>query len=78
VMDDVVCIEEVELITEYLEGALPAAQARRLERHLEECEGCTEYVAQMRTVAGSLRALGGESISADTRDALLAAFRRNA
>jgi anti-sigma factor RsiW len=78
-MTDLACTEEVELITDYLEGALPAAEARRLERHLETCPGCTEYLAQMRTVAGSLEGLRGDSISAETRAALIAAFRdRNA
>jgi anti-sigma factor RsiW len=78
--DDLACTEEVELITDYLEGALPADEARRLERHIDTCPGCTEYLAQMRTVAGSLEGLAGDSISAETRDALLAAFRdrRNA
>jgi anti-sigma factor RsiW len=78
--DDLACTEEVELITDYLEGALPADEARRLERHIDTCPGCTEYLAQMRTVAGSLEGLAGDSISAATRDALLAAFRdrRNA
>jgi anti-sigma factor RsiW len=77
--DDLACIDEVEMITEYLEGALPDAEARRLERHLETCPGCTEYLEQMRTLAGSLEGLGGESISPEARDALIAAFRdRNA
>jgi anti-sigma factor RsiW len=77
--DDLACIEEVELLTEYLEGALPDAEARRLERHLASCPGCTEYLEQMRTLAGSLEGLGGDSISPETRDALLAAFNaRNA
>jgi anti-sigma factor RsiW len=77
--DDLACTEEVELLTEYLEGALPDAEAQRLERHLETCPGCTEYLEQMRTLAGSLEGLGGDSISPETRDALIAAFRdRNA
>ena len=77
--DDLACIEEVELITEYLEGALPAEDVRRLERHLETCPGCTEYIEQMRTVAGSLEGLRGDTISPATRAALIAAFRdRNA
>ena len=76
--DDPTCADAVELVTGYLEGALLADDAQRLERHLATCPSCTEYVAQMRTVAGSLRALGGDSISAETRDGLLAAFRRNA
>jgi anti-sigma factor RsiW len=72
---DLACTEEVEIITDYLEGALPAADARRLERHLATCPGCTEYLAQMQTVAGSLEGLGGDSISAETRASLIAAFR---
>jgi len=73
--DDLACTEEVEIMTDYLEGALPAAETRRLERHLETCAGCTEYLLQMRTVAGSLEGLGGDSISAETRASLIAAFR---
>jgi anti-sigma factor RsiW len=73
--DDLACTEEVELMTEYLEGALPAAEARRLERHLAMCPGCTEYLRQMRTIAGSLRGLGDDSISPRVRDDLIAAFR---
>ena len=55
--DDLACTEEVELMTDYLEGALPDAERRRLELHLETCPGCTEYLEQMRTVAGSLGGL---------------------
>jgi anti-sigma factor RsiW len=73
--DGLACIEAVELITDYLEGALPPADARRLERHLETCPGCTEYLDQMRTVAGSLGGLSEESIPAEMRDSLIAAYR---
>jgi anti-sigma factor RsiW len=78
--DDLACIEQVELITEYLEGALPEAEVRRLASHLETCDGCTEYVEQMRTIAGSLGGLAGDSISPRTRASLMEAFRerRNA
>ena len=73
--DDLACTEEVELMTDYLEGALPAAEARRLEHHFATCPPCTEYLAQMRTLAGSLGGIAGDSISPDMRDALIAAFR---
>ncbi len=73
--DNLACTEEVELITDYLEGALPAAEVRRLERHLETCPGCTEYLAQMRTVAGSLGGLTEASLPAEMRDGLIDAFR---
>lgn len=54
---DLVCQQAVELVTDYLEGVLPPAQRRRLEAHLARCDGCTEYLAQMRVtiaLAGSI------------------------
>ena len=73
--DDLACIEVVEIMTDYLEDALPAADARRLEHHLETCPGCTDYLEQMRTIAGSLGGLGEQSLSAEMRDRVIAAFR---
>jgi anti-sigma factor RsiW len=73
--DDLACIEEVELITDYLEGALPEADRRRLEAHLETCPGCTEYLAQMKAVAGSLGGLREEGLPRELRDSLIATLR---
>ena len=53
---------------------MPADEARRLERHLETCPGCTEYLQQVRTLAGSLGGLTGDSLPAEMRAGLLAAF----
>jgi anti-sigma factor RsiW len=72
---DLACIEEVELITDYLEDALPEADRRRLEEHLETCEGCTQYLAQMRSLAGSLGGLRDDAVPPELRGAVLAAFR---
>jgi anti-sigma factor RsiW len=45
------CQELVELVTEYLEGAMPAADRARFDAHLALCPPCVEYVAQIeRTV----------------------------
>jgi anti-sigma factor RsiW len=73
--DDLACVDAVEIMTEYLEGALPIAEARRLERHLETCSGCTDYLDQLRTIAGSLSGLTEDSLPAAMRDDLIAAFR---
>ena len=73
--DDLPCTEEVELITDYLEGALPDAERRRLELHLRTCPACTEYLAQMRTLAGSLGGLREEGLPPEVRGSLIAAFR---
>jgi anti-sigma factor RsiW len=45
---DLVCQQAVELVTDYLEGALSRAGRRRYEAHLAGCPHCTEYLAQMR------------------------------
>jgi anti-sigma factor RsiW len=45
---DLACQQVVELVTDYLEGALPPAERRRFEHHLSGCPHCTEYLAQMR------------------------------
>jgi anti-sigma factor RsiW len=78
--DDLACIDEVELVTDYLEGALPADDARRLERHLETCPGCTEYLEQMRTIAGGLGGADEQehNIPPELRAGLIAAFRSRA
>jgi anti-sigma factor RsiW len=73
--NEMVCRELVEVVTDYLEGALDPEARERFEAHLAECPFCVEYVEQMRDVGGAVRGLAGETISVDARDALLAAFR---
>ena len=70
------CKEIVEIVTDYLEGALPAAEAAGLERHVATCPGCAEYLEQMRTLAGSLGGLSGDTIPREMRAGLIAAFGR--
>ena len=74
--DDLECVEVVELVTDYLEGVLSDAEARRLERHLDTCPGCTEYLQQLRMIAGSLRGLTDDSFPLEMRDGLIDDFRR--
>jgi len=69
------CIDLVERITEYLEGAL-APQARdRVEEHLAACDGCTAYIEQMRTTIRITGTLTEENVPAEARVALLEVFR---
>ena len=44
----IVCVGFVELVTNYLEGALSRSARRRFESHLAQCPHCTEYLAQIR------------------------------
>jgi anti-sigma factor RsiW len=70
------CAELVELVTEYLEDALPASERARLEAHLETCPDCRSYVATFLRTVDSLGALPGEPVAGEALERLLAAFRR--
>ena len=69
------CNELVELVTDYLEGRLPAADLRRFEAHLEECDACVTYIEQIRTSVALLGTLREETLPQGAADALLAEFR---
>jgi anti-sigma factor RsiW len=73
--DPLVCREFVELVTDYLEGALPEEERIRFEAHLAECDGCTGYLEDMRRLVGSLHDVPEPPPDAATREALLRAFR---
>jgi anti-sigma factor RsiW len=75
--NDIACRELVELITDYLEGALPSSVHEAIDAHLAQCDGCTRALDQVREtmrIAGELPADGLERLPASERDALLDAF----
>ena len=47
---DIVCQQAVELVTDYLEGALSRRDRRRFEAHIRACPNCTAYLEQIRTI----------------------------
>ena len=48
----IACRDLVELVTDYLEGALSPEQHARFQHHIAGCDGCTAYLEQIRqTVA---------------------------
>jgi anti-sigma factor RsiW len=69
------CQELTELITAYLEGTLAAADRQRFEAHLAMCQGCTNYLEQMRTTIALVGRLAEDTISPAAKDALLETFR---
>lgn len=69
------CHELVQLITEYLEGALSADDRRRVEEHLEVCDGCRRYLEQMRETIRLTGMLTEEQIPDEHKETLLEAFR---
>jgi anti-sigma factor RsiW len=73
--DPLVCREFVELVTEYLEGALPAGERARFEAHLAECDGCAGYLDDMRRLVGALHEAPQPPVDPEAREALMRAFR---
>ena len=71
---DIACNELVELLTEYLEGALPPDEVAALEEHLRDCELCQTYLDQLRATITALGSVPTPTLSDDTIDALLATF----
>jgi hypothetical protein len=69
------CRELVELVTDYLENALAADERVRFDDHISRCDGCTEYLRQMRRTIELTGTLSPESLSPDAERALLHAFR---
>jgi len=73
--DHISCQEVVELVTAYLDRALPADETTLFEQHLNFCEGCVWYVAQMRGTIAAAGRISEEDIAAEERERLLTAFR---
>src|SRR6266566_10019341 len=69
------CREVVELVSEYLEGAMTPEQMTRFELHLNLCDGCSSFLEQIRTTAELVRSVSVEEIPEEMKTKLLAAFR---
>lgn len=77
---DIACQELVELVTEYLEDALPPHEVAAIDKHLAGCEACLRYLRQMRATVAALGMVPveqvTETLSDRTIDTLLDAFRQ--
>jgi len=69
------CNELVELVTDYLEGALSEDERARFEEHLSLCTGCRNYLGQMRTTIRVTGRLTEDAVPEEAMNELLRAFR---
>jgi predicted anti-sigma-YlaC factor YlaD len=69
------CKELVEIITDYLEGALTPPERMHFEDHLKSCSGCTQYLEQMKQTIRLTGMLTLEQISPEAKAELLGIFR---
>ncbi len=75
---EIPCSELVELVTDYLDGALSAEDLARVDAHLVECPACLSVVNQFRAlirIGGRIREQDVAEIAPALRAELVAAFR---
>jgi anti-sigma factor RsiW len=68
------CVELVELVTDYLDGALSRRERARFDAHIRACGNCTEYLEQFRRTIALTGTLREEDVEPAAREALLAQF----
>ncbi len=73
---ELVCREAVELVTDYLEGTLSAADRKRFEAHLKGCPHCTAYLAQMRETIAATGRVEPEELAPQARADLIRLYRQ--
>jgi anti-sigma factor RsiW len=73
--EHITCREVVELVTDYLDRALPADETSLFEQHINFCDGCVWYVEQMRKTVATVGRVSEEDVPPETRERLLTAFR---
>lgn len=71
-----VCRQAVELVTDYLEGALSEGDRARFEAHLADCPHCRHYLEQMRAMIAAVGGMEPEALESEVRDELVTLYRR--
>jgi anti-sigma factor RsiW len=72
---ELTCAQLVELVTDYLEQRLSAADTERFEEHLAFCDGCSAYLEQMRAMIAATGRLREKDLPPELEERLLDAFR---
>lgn len=72
---ELTCQELVELVTDYLDGVMPADERARFEAHLDDCPYCSTYLDQIRQTIRLTGRLSEATLPEEIRAALLHRFR---
>lgn len=70
----IVCQQWTEMVTDYLEDALPRGLRRAVERHLATCSHCVEYLAQVRRTIAAMGSIPADDVPDDVIDVFQRAF----
>jgi anti-sigma factor RsiW len=65
----------VELVSDYIEGALSRSDRRRFEVHLRKCPNCSNYLVQMRATIRATGTLHPDDLSPQAQTELTDLFR---
>ncbi|MEA2581258.1 MAG: hypothetical protein QOE83_2150 [Actinomycetota bacterium] len=68
------CRDLVEAVTAYLEDEMSPEDRARFDQHLALCDGCTNYLAQIRETIRLTGSLDPEAIPSEQRSALQGVF----
>jgi anti-sigma factor RsiW len=74
-MTDIVCTSGVELLMEYLEGALAPDVRAAIDAHVAGCPRCVAFIASYKETPRILREATAMEMPADLQASLLAALR---
>lgn len=73
---EIACRQAVDLMTDYLEGALSPRARVRLEAHLADCDYCVEYLAQIRATIEIAGRIETDDLEPEVLDELVSLYRR--
>jgi predicted anti-sigma-YlaC factor YlaD len=73
---DIACQQAVELVTDFLEGALSSRERRRFESHLRRCPNCSAYLEQIRITIELTGAVDPEELTPDAKRDLIDLYQR--
>jgi anti-sigma factor RsiW len=73
--EDITCKEIVEIVSDYVEGVLSPAEREAVELHLNLCDGCSDYLEQLRLAVALAGELPADALSPELEQELCQAFR---
>ena len=74
-MKDIACISGVQLLMDYLEGALSPEVRAQLDAHVAGCQRCVAFIESYRQTPRLIREATDASVPADLQASLLAFLR---
>ena len=74
-MNEIACISGVELLMDYLEGALAPDVRAALDAHVSGCQRCVAFIESYRATPRILREATATPIPADVQQSLQAFLR---